>query len=70
LPFEFKLQVKPNGNRVKSIFIRGKVGMDLADIVRVAKSEAWKIGMGYVEVLDVVWSENAGGWSVVIQNKS
>lgn len=60
--------VKLNGQRVKALFIRGKPGMCIQEIIRIGKAEARKIGMGYVDVLDVVWSENSGGWSVIVQS--
>lgn len=68
MAIEFKLTVQKNGNRVKPLIVKGKDGLATQDIMRIARAEAWKIGMGHVEVLDVLWSENAGGWCVVVQS--
>ena len=54
---------------MKALFIRGKQGMRMQEIFFVAKAEARKLGMKDVNVLDILFSYQCGGWTVIVQNK-
>ena len=66
---QFIQRIKPNDSKMKALFIRGKQGMRMQEILFVAKAEARKLGMKDVNVLDILFSYQCGGWTVIVQNK-